>query len=96
MKRPQFSLRLLLLIICLFAVIFGWQSAVKRTRQIQYASGRSVIEERVNHAEYLLKFYTEQAATDTDQYVRDHSYHRILQARSDLAKAREELEAIKP
>src|SRR5262249_34968202 len=34
MKRPQFGLRLMLLVVALFAAIIGWQSALFRLRQI--------------------------------------------------------------
>jgi hypothetical protein len=43
MKRPQFGIRLMLLVVALFATIFGWRAAVEFGRQEERKPNRKTL-----------------------------------------------------
>jgi hypothetical protein len=53
LKRPQFSLRLLLLLVTLFAAIFGWRQAVQEVERIEKAEREiGILEGELDRLEY--------------------------------------------
>jgi hypothetical protein len=93
MKRPQFGLRLLLLILALCAVCVSWGVAVDRQRQADRNGQRGTLDALVKYLEVSVRG-EEELLSGSDGPQRELMLKNIQSMKGRMAEAKAELERL--
>jgi hypothetical protein len=90
MKRPQFGLRLMLLVVALAAAIIGWQTALYRLRQIDKKGEREGLQ-------LLVQYFERDAAKEQEALENGDGWaaSRLQRTREEIARLQERIDDLK-
>ena len=93
-KRPRFGLRLLLLVVALFAVCFAWRRAVDESIQAERQRMRSDLEDRLATAERGRIVMLQALENLPDDSFRQSISQGMPGVDASISRMREELRAL--
>jgi hypothetical protein len=93
MNRPQFGLRLMLLVVALAAVIFGWRAAVERLNRIDRNGERYRLQLTIDTLEERRIEWARKTA-QFDRFISNEAIQRVKELDQRIAEARGQLENV--
>jgi hypothetical protein len=94
MKRPQFSLRLVLLVVALAAAIFGWRAAAERLNRIDRNGERYRLQLTIDALETLRVKWGRKSLEYSDQVTHNLAVQRLRELDKRIAETEGQLENV--